>query len=342
MRALNSSDARLLNDAIEVVKSLKTQDAVPALVRLATSPAPRQRPSRTGPRLEPIPVAAILALTEIDESAATPVIADLLNDSATSGGTRWRLEKAMYHLRQPASYETLIEVLRVVPQSVESTMVRGLSGSAGGGESLLATIEAGHLSPRLLRDPRVNVNLQYADIENLDARIAKLVEGLPTEDERLSELIQSHQAGFAQSQPDAKRGNNVFIRSCSICHSVRGQGARIGPELDGIGMRGLDRLLEDIIDPNRNVDATFQASVISLRDGRIATGRILDNDGQVLTLVDYQGVEQKYVLSEVSNFQQIKMSSMPANLTETMTANEFYDLLSYLLAQRQSPPPTNP
>ena len=78
MRVLNGSNVRLLNDAIEVVRSLKTQDAVPALVRLASSPAPRQRPSRSGPRLEPIPVAAILALAEIEESAATSVIAQII------------------------------------------------------------------------------------------------------------------------------------------------------------------------------------------------------------------------------------------------------------------------
>jgi hypothetical protein len=35
------------------------------------------------------------------------------------------------------------------------------------------------------------------------------------------------------------------------------QGGNIGPQLDGIGGCGLERVVEDIIDPHRNVDPTF-------------------------------------------------------------------------------------
>ena len=339
MKALEGSDARLWQDAIEVVKGLKTQAAVPELVRLATSPAPRRRPSRSGPRQEPLPVAAVLALAVIDETVATPVIVQLLNEPTTSGGTRWRLEKAMYHLKQSASHEALIENLRVAPQSVESTMVRGLSGSAGGGRALLAAIESDRLAPRLLLDPRVNVNLRYAGIDDLNARAAPLVLGPPTDDGRRATLVQARRVGFKRAKPVAARGAEIFTRTCSVCHSLRGQGAKIGPALDGIGMRGLDRLLEDIVDPSRNVDASFRATVVSLRDGRIVTGRVLENDGQTLMLIDFQGAEQRFTLADIADIQQMKMSSMPADISETMNENEFYDLLVYLLDQRQSPPP---
>ena len=193
--------------------------------------------------------------------------------------------------------------------------------------------------PRLLPDPRVNVNLRYAGSDDLDARIASLVLGLPTDDERLAQLVQARRVGFKRAKPVAARGAEIFTRTCSVCHSLRGQGAKIGPALDGIGMRGLDRLLEDIVDPSRNVDASFRATVVSLRDGRIVTGRVLENDGQTLMLIDFQGAEQRFTLADIADIQQMKMSSMPADISETMNENEFYDLLVYLLDQRQSPPP---
>ena len=51
-----------------------------------------------------------------------------------------------------------------------------------------------------------------------------------------------------------EKGHEVFTKTCAICHQIGGQGAVIGPQLDGVGARGLDRILEDVIDPNRNVD----------------------------------------------------------------------------------------
>ena len=41
----------------------------------------------------------------------------------------------------------------------------------------------------------------------------------------------------------------------------------IGPQLDGIGGRGRDRLLEDVLDPNRNVDPAFRMIEVELKTG---------------------------------------------------------------------------
>ena len=38
----------------------------------------------------------------------------------------------------------------------------------------------------------------------------------------------------------------------------------VGPQLDGVGTRGLERLIEDVLDPNRNVDPAFRASHVTL------------------------------------------------------------------------------
>ena len=43
-----------------------------------------------------------------------------------------------------------------------------------------------------------------------------------------------------------------------------GKGNRIAPQLDGIGSRGLERLLEDTLDPRRIVDQAFRTSVLTL------------------------------------------------------------------------------
>ena len=63
----------------------------------------------------------------------------------------------------------------------------------------------------------------------------------------------------------------------------------MGPQLDGIGSRGLDRLLEDIIDPNRNVDQNFRVTNLALQNGQVVSGLLLREEGDVLVLADAQG-----------------------------------------------------
>ena len=48
----------------------------------------------------------------------------------------------------------------------------------------------------------------------------------------------------------------TFEKSCANCHQIANKGGRrqLDPNFDGIGIRGIDRFLEDTLDPNRNVD----------------------------------------------------------------------------------------
>ena len=73
------------------------------------------------------------------------------------------------------------------------------------------------------------------------------------------------------------------------------RGPKIGPQLDGIGVRGLDRLLEDVLDPNRNVDQAFRATTLTLKNGQSLTGLVLREEGAVIVLADAQGKEQRIV-----------------------------------------------
>ncbi len=60
---------------------------------------------------------------------------------------------------------------------------------------------------------------------------------------------------------------------------------------DGVGIRGLDRLLEDVLDPNRNVDRTLPGLTLrwSSRDGRVLTGLKRREEGDLLVFADGKG-----------------------------------------------------
>src|SRR5262249_22123368 len=159
----------------------------------------------------------------------------------------------------------------------------------------------------------VMVPLTNAGVPNLKERVAGLLKGLPPADQRLNDLIARRRAGFGKSQRDAAGGAKIFEKNCAICHQMGGQGARIGPQLDGVGVRGADRLLEDLLDPNGNVDQAFRVTNLALNDGRVVSGLLIKEEGAVLVLADAQGKEVRIPKESVEERTIAQLSPMPAN-----------------------------
>jgi putative heme-binding domain-containing protein len=106
----------------------------------------------------------------------------------------------------------------------------------------------------------------------------------------------------------------------------------LGPALDGIGNRGLDRLLEDTLDPSRNVDVAFRMVTIETDAGQILTGFGLREDGKMLDFNDTNGQPVRVPLTEVAERHQSTLSPMPSNVIEQMPERDYYLLMAYLLS----------
>jgi len=104
---------------------------------------------------------------------------------------------------------------------------------------------------------------------------------------------------------------------------------------DGIGNRGLARIAEDLLDPNRNVDAQFRASTIALADGRVLSGLFRRKEGRVLVFADEKGKEFTIAEGDIEEQRQSLNSLMPTNVTEELKPTELRDLLAYLMSLRK-------
>ena len=107
----------------------------------------------------------------------------------------------------------------------------------------------------------------------------------------------------------------------------------VGPQLDGIGNRGLDRICEDVLDPNRNVDRAFHSTTLTLRDGDSVSGLFRREEGELLILANGAGQEFNVRKSEVKTRSEAPVSPMPDNFSEAISPADFNHLLSYLLKQ---------
>jgi putative heme-binding domain-containing protein len=169
---------------------------------------------------------------------------------------------------------------------------------------------------------------------NWEERFRKLVEHLPPADEARDKLILERRTGFNGERTSLEEGLKSYVQYCAPCHQLDGVGAIVGPQLTGIGDRGVDRLCEDILDPNRNVDHAFRQTMITMKDGESLAGLFRREEGELLVLADSAGKEVTVKKADVGEKRELDASLMPDNFGEVISPGDFNNLLAYLLSKR--------
>ncbi|MDR3636437.1 MAG: c-type cytochrome [Isosphaeraceae bacterium] len=278
---------------------------------------------------------ALSALVTLDPKNALSPISAILGDGGQPISLRESAAAALAGIDQADARSSLLDVLPKAPERLQATIAAGLAGRKPGAEALLDAIAAGKASARLLQENRVVSALGSANLSDAKERVAKLLHGLPPADQKLKELLVRRRAAVVARAGDVARGAALFEKNCAACHQIGGKGARVGPQLDGIGTRGADRLVEDVLDPNRNVDQTFRASTIALKSGQVVTGLLLKEEGEVLVLADAQGKEVRIPKDDVEDRKISPLSPMPASFADQIGEDEFRDLVTFLLSNRE-------
>jgi putative heme-binding domain-containing protein len=285
--------------------------------------------------------AALDALVSLNANHQSPsdalprsVLIRLMNDPSESPAIRDKAAAHLAAIREAVARNELVKTLAVAPKRLAVSIATGLAQYREGAAALLSAVQEGKASPRLLQERAVESRLSQSQVDGWKERVAVLTRDLPAADKRFQELLRLRHRGFAASRADSARGAKVFEKNCANCHQLANKGARIGPQLDGIGIRGLDRLLEDIIDPSRNVDQAFRLTTLELKNGQIVAGLVLREEGKVLVLADAQGKEVRIEKENIETRQVSQLSPMPANLVDQIPESDFYDLLAFLLSQR--------
>jgi putative membrane-bound dehydrogenase-like protein len=129
---------------------------------------------------------------------------------------------------------------------------------------------------------------------------------------------------------NVQRGKVVFGKVCSVCHRLDGVGHEVGPDLTAVVTKSPAYLLQEVLDPNRNVDSRYQEYVAVTQRGRTFTGLLAAETATSITLRGPEGKEQVLLRKEIDELSSAGKSLMPEGLEKDISKSDMADLLSYL------------
>jgi putative heme-binding domain-containing protein len=205
----------------------------------------------------------------------------------------------------------------------------GPSGEGGHGPSL---VEGGELR-------RASDEQLYNSVKN--GVPGTDMSGFPLPDEQIWQLVAFSRSliapAAAQPTPgDVQAGGEIFWGrgGCSNCHSIRGQGGVIGPDLTDIAtLRRADLLAESIARPNEAVADGFRAVEVTLPDGKNVKGVAKFENNYTLTVLDRAGRLHFLRKKELKQIAYPAGSLMPADYNERLSEKDMRDLLAFVSRQ---------
>lgn len=276
--------------------------------------------------------AAASSLVALNQETYAPLLARSLADTNRPAKFREKIAGILADLNSPLAGDAVLGVIGAAPYRAQIKLAQSLAGSTAGADSLLKLAESRKISPQVLLDRAVKDRLAAAKLPQFAERYVKVTTGFVPASAESQKLIDARNAGFDPEQASAEQGRTVFEKTCAVCHQIDGKGAVIGPQLDGVGNRGVERLIEDVLDSNRNVDPAFRASNVTLKDDTVLTGLQRREEGEAIVFADATGKEITVPKKEIAERRESELSLMPSNFGDALTAAEFYDLMAFLLA----------
>jgi putative membrane-bound dehydrogenase-like protein len=187
------------------------------------------------------------------------------------------------------------------------------------------SIEAGKVQPYQLGVTRQELLLSHADPE-----IASRAKQLFATAESRKQVLQRYQS-VADFDGDTVRGQQVYKKVCSACHKFYDQGnADLAPNLAAVAGWDSQRLVTNILDPNREVAPEYMEYIVLTESGSVFTGRIVNESSSGITLRSADNITRDIARDEIAELRNSGRSLMPSSLEEVLPPQAMSDLIAFL------------
>lgn len=129
-------------------------------------------------------------------------------------------------------------------------------------------------------------------------------------------------------------GKAIFFgerAACGKCHTIRGEGGKIGPDLSNVIFRDYASVLNDIVRPSAAINPDHLAYSVRLKNGDILAGVIVQALPDALLFGTTTGEQVRVERTKIEAMEPSTISLMPEKLLEGLTKEQIRDLMTFLL-----------
>jgi putative heme-binding domain-containing protein len=127
-------------------------------------------------------------------------------------------------------------------------------------------------------------------------------------------------------------GAGHFKKLCAQCHQPNVQSEAIAPKLAGAGSKGVEYLVENVIDPNAVIGRDYQSRIIVTVEGRVITG-LVEKETETSLTIRTLNDSVTIAKSDIEESKVSPNSFMPEGLLKTLNEREKIELLKFLMRQ---------
>lgn len=246
---------------------------------------------------------------------------------------------ALQSYRDSSIADRLLERYPALPVSLRGRVQAYLASRAPTARRLLEQVESGPISVKDVSLDVVRSCAQYddADIKRLVLKHWGRIEPQTSGEKRARITSIRHMLNTGKG--DVVRGKAHFTKICATCHTLFGEGNKVGPELTGADRRDVEFLTTSIVDPSAVIRNEFVAQLAVLKDGRFLTGLVAEASPSAVTLLDAKNERTVVPRENLESMTPQRQSLMPEKLLDELDEQQIRDLFAYL--QGKGPVPTS-
>lgn len=226
----------------------------------------------------------------------------------------------------PAVPGELVRRWKTFSPPVRSEVLASLLGRTERARVLLDAVAANTIPATELTSTQISFLQKHAD-ESLRTLALNLF-GTPAANQRQA-VITAYQPALSL-KGDSAKGRLIYEQRCSSCHRLGGAGFALGPDLVTVKNTGKEKMLVNILDPNREVAPNYIAFQIETKDEESILGIIASESTTSVTVRRAFGKEDVILRSRLQSMKSQGLSLMPEGLEQGLTPQDFANLLEYI------------
>ena len=134
----------------------------------------------------------------------------------------------------------------------------------------------------------------------------------------------------------AKATGLIKANGCLSCHRVDNMGSYVGPDLSEIGAsRSAADIQAALVSPSKDVRPENRSVRLVTKDGKTVTGRILNQDGFSVQIIDSSSQLRSFQKTSLREFTIVTANPMPS-YADKMSGQDISDLVHYLSSLKGS------